>query len=822
MKGSSSSGRRLRGLVAIHPEDVERRRRARAHRLAVDEIPLLRAVGSAFISFGVFLNNRYLLDEPSLTPWLAITCVLAGYCIVSTILLRSFYEKALPYDLSLFFLIVDVPIWTLAIYASGAERSWIFFILLIRIADQTQSTFRRCLGFVALSTLCYAAMLLWVALVDERPMAMLPALVRVIFVAIGGVYIALVARTAETRREQMGDSLRIARELIRHQEKQSEDLAQARRNAEEASEAKSEFLANMSHEMRTPLHGILGMLQLVRDGERSPQRIRQLDLARRSAEALLGTIDDILDFSKIEARRIELEPVYFSLRDQMTDTMKALAVTAAAKGLDLAYLIESDVPDSLWGDPVRLRQILVNLVGNSIKFTPAGGEVAVRVSHPPSNDDSRVTLRFFVRDTGIGIDPSKKSMIFEPFAQADSTHSRDYGGSGLGLSIVSRLVEAMGGTVTVTSRVGEGSAFSFTVKVDCDAVVAGTKQETWERELAGVQVLVADPGEHSREFLAKMLRVRGMVVETSTSLTSAPPGDYACVITAEPGVSLAPVIRVVSPLATPHDDRLQITRPVSERELLDAVGVALGLVEEAETTMPAPTQLAVSDRRLRVLVAEDHPVNQEFAAEVLRRLGHEVAVASDGYEVLGKVGSGAFDLVLMDVQMPGIDGLEVTRRLRSAGVRTPVVALTAHTRREDRDRCLESGMTAVMTKPIDAKQLAEAIEMFGWAQNDPIIDAVNGNLRLLARVSDAFAKQTPPLIETIRDAIEEEEGEALYQAAHRLRGSLSNFPGIPALELALQLEGAARENDFERAAEILPLLEDSLHDLEQRMSVALR
>src|SRR5260370_11355364 len=163
MKGSSSSGRRLRGLVAIQPEDVERRRRARAHRLAVDEIPLLRAVGSAFISFGVFLNNRYLLDEPSLLPGLAITCVLAGYCILSTVILRRFYEKALPYDLSLFFLIVDVPIWTLAIYASGAERSWIFFILLIRVADQTQSTFRRCLGFAALSTLCYAAMLLWVA-----------------------------------------------------------------------------------------------------------------------------------------------------------------------------------------------------------------------------------------------------------------------------------------------------------------------------------------------------------------------------------------------------------------------------------------------------------------------------------------------------------------------------------------------------------------------------------------------------------------------------------------------------------------------------------
>src|SRR5258708_24583001 len=380
----------------------------------------------------------------------------------------------------------------------------------------------------------------------------------------------------------------------------------------------------------------------------------------------------------------------------------------------------------------------------------------------------------------------------------------------------------MGGPVTVTSRVGEGSAFSFTVKVDCDAVLSEPKREPWEAALAGVEVLVSDAGEHSREFLAKMLRARGMVVETSASLMSAPRRNYACVITGEIGVSLAPVIRVVSPLATPHDDRLQITRPVSERELIEAVGMALGLLEEAESVVPALPELVMSERWLRVLIAEDHPVSQEFAAEALRRLGHEVALASDGYEVLGKVASGAFDLVLMDVQMPGIDGLEVTRRLRSAGVRTPVVALTAHTRREDRDRCLESGMTAVMTKPIDAKQLAETIEMFAGAQSDPIIDAVNGNLRLLARVSDAFAKQTPALIEAMRGAIEGQEEETLYQAAHKLRGSVANFPGIPAVELALQLERAAREVDFERAAEILPLLEDAVRDLEQPLMVALQ
>ena len=817
----TSSGRRLRSQVAIQPEDIDRRRAERAFHLAVTEIPILRAIGNTFLALGVYLTNRYILDEPSLTPWIAITFLLAGYTIVSAGLLRLFYERARPFDLSLFFLIIDVPVWTLAIYASGAERSWLFFVLLMRVADQTQTTFRRSLAFAGWALFCYSAMLLWVYCIDYRPMSLEVALAKLLFVAASGFYIALTARTAETRREQMAHSIRIGRELIRKLEEQSEQIAHARRHAEEASEAKSEFLANMSHEMRTPLHGILGMLQLVREGESSSTRIRQLDLARRSAEALLGTIDDILDFSKIEARMIQLEPVYFSLRELMTDTMKALAVTAAAKGVDLAFIVEYDVPDALWGDPLRVRQILVNLVGNSIKFTPAGGEVAVRVSRPPATDESHVTLRFFVRDTGIGIDPAKKSMIFEPFTQADSSHTRNYGGTGLGLSIVSRLVEAMGGNVTVTSRVGEGSAFAFTIKVDCDAVLSGPRIEPWENELAGVEVLVVDSGASSREFLTEMLRARGMVVETAASLAAAPRRNFACVIAGELGVTLAPVIRVVSPLATPHDDRLQITRPVSERELLDAVGVALGLVAEPEPVMlRAPVPEPANGRRLRVLVADDHPVNQEFASEALRRLGHEVAVAADGHEALGKIASGAFDLVLMDVQMPGLDGLEVTRRLRSAGVRTPVVAVTAHTRREDRDRCLEAGMNAVLTKPIDAKQLAEAIESVG-GDSDPIIEAVNGNRRLLARVSDAFAKQTPVLLEAIRGAIADEDSETLFQAAHKLKGSVSNFPGVSAIELSIQLEHAARDQDFTRAAELVPGLENAVRDLERRIETAL-
>jgi two-component system sensor histidine kinase/response regulator len=814
------SGKHLLAEIAIEPSDVDRKRRERARDLAVTELPLLRVIGSLFLSIGVFLNNRYALGETSLRNWLIVTAILAAYALGSFILLRLFYRRSPPLDLSLTFLVGDVVVWTVAIYYSGADRSWLFFIPLLRVADQIQTTLRRCVGFAALASASYVGMLFWVDFVDNRHSSTTLALVKLTFLSVSSIYIAMAARTSESRRAKMAQSLRIGRELILRLETQSRELAETTQRAEAASAAKSEFLANMSHEMRTPLHGILGMLHLVRDGETSPERVRQLDLARRSAEALLDTIDDLLDFSKIEARRIELEPVYFSLREVMTDTMKSLGVTAATRQLDLSYLIERDVPDALWGDPVRLRQIVVNLVANSIKFTPPDGEVSLRVSRPVSADETRVTLRFSVRDTGIGIEPSKKGVIFEPFAQADSSHSRRYGGTGLGLAIVARLVEAMGGSVTVSSRVGQGSSFSFTAKLECDSVQAEARHPTWEAKLRGRRVLVVDRGDISRELLAETLRTGGMQVEAAGSLEGAPRGFFDCIVTGDPGEARGPLVRIVSPLVTLRDDGLHVARPVSERELLNAVGTAMGLIVTPDTSESLPSQTRSIGNAQKVLVADDHPVNQEFAAEALRRLGHHVSVASDGIEALKMILDHEFDVVFMDVQMPGLDGLEVTRRARAAGLETRIIALTAHTRREDRDRCLEAGMNAVMTKPIDLTQLGEVMESL-HPDSDPVVDAVGGNLRLLAKVSNAFAKQTPVLLEAMRGALEQKDGETLYQAAHKLKGSVSHFQGLPAVDFALQIELAARELDFERAAVMLPQLEDAVRELERRIGSAL-
>jgi signal transduction histidine kinase len=440
--------------IALDPVEIEQRRGLRARRLALYDIPLLRVAGSVFLTLGVYLNNRFLAtDAAVLRPWWSVAVALAVYAVISWAAVRVILLRT-SLDLTLFFLFGDIVIWSYAIYATGAEKSWLFFIPVLRVADQMQTHVRRCLAFTAWSVFCFAGVLAYVEIFDQRQVGLAVSLTKLTFIAVAGVYVSMSARTSENRRAQMTASIRVSRDLIHRLEEETA-------RAEEANAAKSDFLANMSHEMRTPLHGVIGMLQLARDGETSPQRIRQLDMAQRSAESLLGTIDDILDFSRIEARRIELEPVYFSVREWMNETMKPLGITAAAKSLGLAYIVNADVPDSVWGDALRLRQIVINLVGNAIKFTQAG-EIAVRVGLSEATKN-QARLAFEVRDTGAGIIASQMESIFQPFTQGEAARNRGAGGTGLGLAIVARLVEAMGGTIDLESEPGKGSAFRFII-----------------------------------------------------------------------------------------------------------------------------------------------------------------------------------------------------------------------------------------------------------------------------------------------------------------------------------------------------------------------
>jgi signal transduction histidine kinase/CheY-like chemotaxis protein len=786
--------------LTIDPLEIETRRRERERRLAGFELPLLRVGGSVLLSLAVFLHNRYLVPLSDLSGWIAATIALAVYAALAWAVLIVFLKRGR--DLTVVTLSGDLLIWTFAIYCSGAEASWLFFIPLLRVADQTQTTFRRALAFALMATTCFAAMLTWVAIVDGRDVITVGQITKLALLLFGGIYIALAARTAENRRARLTEAIRVSRDLIRR-------LEQAHARAEEASAAKSEFVANMSHEMRTPLQAVIGMLQLSIEDEESPVRARRLVTARRSAETLLSMIEDVLDFSRIEARKLELEPVYFSLRQLLHETMKSVGVIAASKKLTLSYLVQPDVPETVWADPLRLRQILVNLVGNAIKFTHEG-EITVQVAR--SGDK----VRFDVSDTGVGIAPAVRQRIFEPFAQADSSLGRRYGGAGLGLSIVTRLLEAMGGTVQVSSAPGSGSVFSFAVPLATDAVGAAPERKPWESALQGKAILVIEPSEMARAAIAQTLRTRGVFASAFSRASDVPAqGRFACAVTSDRSIGVQPQVVITSPLDT-TDDAVQVTRPVSERELIDAVGVALGLTEASPEYTLEP--MSPGGTSARVLLVDDSDVNLEVVSEMLRRLGHEVVLASDGEVALATLASQTFDIVFMDVQLPGVDGLETTRRFRERGGRTPIIALTAHTSARDRDRCFAAGMNSVLTKPVDATQLAAAIASV--THRSSIADVVGGNMALLARVRDAFSRQTPELLAGIRDAIAREDAEAVAAHAHKLKGSMSYFPGERGTDLARAVELAAHAGDLAGAAKLLPELEQAVAALERALAEA--
>jgi two-component system sensor histidine kinase/response regulator len=776
--------------------ELEARRRERRWNLAAVELPLMRVGGSVLLSLAAFIHNRYLLETPTNQAWLVATIVLVLHALVTWVVIALFLHREPPLDLTLPALAADLPIWTFVIYQTGGEDSWLFFILLLRVADQVQTTLRRAVFFAIGAVLSYAAMLGWHVWFENHPISLQVALAKLTFLMLAGVYISLVARTAERRRRHLSLALQNSRELLRRVET-------AHVRAEEASAAKSEFVANMSHEMRTPLQGVIGSLQLAIEDGPPEATVRRLETARRSAEMLMSMIDEVLDFARIEARRLELEPVYFPLRDVLAETMRSVGTLAAAKRLTLSYYVHPDTPETVWGDPARVRQVLINLVGNAIKFTPEG-EVAVQVERVGTN------IRFAVRDTGVGIPAEARQRIFEPFTQADASLSRRHGGAGLGLSIVVRLLEAMGGSVELSSEEGSGSVFSFTIPLPADDIGSAPEREPWEASLAGRSVVVVEPAAMARASIAETLRSRGIFASSFAHAADVPAGRFACAVTTDVSVPVHPQVVITSPLDHALHP-IEVTMPVGERELIDAVGHALGLASGARFSIDPVIRSAVTRR---VLVVDDNEVNRDVVAEMIRRLGHEVELAVDGASALALMAGRTFDVVFMDVQLPDIDGLEVTRRIRSRGGRMPVVALTAHVSREDRDRCLAAGMTSMLTKPVSAAELAAAID--DTRSRDTIAELTAGNPALLERVRAAFARQTPEILGAIHQALESRDQQALVQQAHKLKGSLSYFDG-PALELARDFEFSVRASELTKAAGLLPDLEIAIAALSARL-----
>jgi len=674
-------------------------------------------------------------------------------------------------------------------------------------------------------------------------------------------------RRAETDLKLYADYLEAARHV---QEKDAKRLAAlvkeleiAKKKAEEATRAKSEFLANMSHEIRTPMNAIVGMTEFALETKLTAEQREYLTTVKTSAASLLDLINDILDFSKVEARKEELDRVEFKLRDTVADTMKVLAVRAQEKGLELASHFPPDIPDDLVGDPSRLGRIIVNLVGNAIKFTERG-EVVLHVGLE-KREGAEVVLHFAVTDTGIGIPIDKQKRIFEAFAQADTSTTRKYGGTGLGLAICAQLAELMGGRVWVESQVGSGSTFHFTARFGLQNASAENSPEPAPVKLQNLPVLVVDDNATNRRILEEMIknwRMRPVAAANGAAALKAmkrartegnpfqvvlldghmPKMDgfeVAARVKKDPHLRHATVILLTSAGRREDVTRAKtlgvaaaLTKPIKQSELWDAIVTALHVPGRAKKRPSMTRERALGAKRpLRILVAEDNPVNQQLALHLLERRGHSAIVAENGREALAAIEKNIFDLVLMDVQMPEMGGLEATRAIRekekSTGKHLPVVAMTAHAMQGDRERCLEAGMDGYLAKPLDPKIFLQVVEGTalpgGTSETEPsilkseqtvdnstLLARFGGDRKLVIKLVNAFRKDCPRMITRIGSAIRSRDAAALADAAHALKGSVGNFGASAAFETAREVEKLAREGKLDGARELSGTLEERI------------